>query len=64
MFAGRPDTDFRLKTLLDLMKTFDNKKFAWYAIEKHFIDAKNRAKNYEEIRLLEKNYKGFISTES
>ena len=63
MFAGRPDTDFRLNTLLDLMQTFENKKFAWYAIEKHFIDAKNRAKTAKEISLLEKSYKGFIDTE-
>ncbi len=63
MFAGRIDTDFRLRTLLDLMRTFENKKFAWYAIEKHFIDAKSRVKTSKELSLLEKNYKGFISTE-
>ena len=63
MFAGRTDSDFRLKTLLDLMKTYKNKKFAWYAIEKHFLDAKNRTKAKEDIALLEKNYRGFISTE-
>lgn len=63
MFAGRLDTDFRLKTFLNLLETFDGKNFAWYAIEKHFLDAKNRTKNKKEIELLEKSYKGFISTE-
>ena len=63
MFAGRPDTDFRLNTLLNLMETFEDKKFAWFAIEKHFLDAKQRAKTNKEIELLEKNYKGFIDTE-
>jgi len=63
MFAGRSDTDFRLTTLLDLMATFEDKKFVWFAIEKHYEDAKKRAKTQKEIRLLEKNYRGFISTE-
>ena len=63
MFAGRVDTDFRLNVLLDLMQTFEDKKFAWYAIERHFLDAKKRTKSLEQIKLLEKNYKGFISSE-
>lgn len=63
MFAGRLDTDFRLRLMLDLMKTFEHKKFAWFAIEKHFLDAKNRCATIEEQKLLEKNYQGFISTE-
>lgn len=64
MFAGRLDTDFRLNTMLDLMKTFEDKVFHWYAIERHFIDAKSRCQNEYEQKLLEKNYQGFISTET
>jgi len=63
MFAGRLDTDFRLRTMLDLMQTFKNKKFAWYAIEKHFLDAKKRSENAQEQELLSKNYCGFIDNE-
>lgn len=63
MFAGRIDTDFRLRSLLELMAHFEDKKFAWYAIEKHFEDAKSRVNNSAERALLEKNYRGFISTE-
>ncbi|MDD3593740.1 MAG: glycosyltransferase [Candidatus Gastranaerophilales bacterium] len=63
-FAGRLDTDFRLHNVLNLMKEFKDKQFAWYAIERHFEDAKNRAENLEDKALLEKNYRGFIATEN
>lgn len=62
-FAGRLDTDFRLNNVLNLMKVFKNKNFAWYAIERHLEDAKNRIESLEDRLLLEKNYRGFISTE-
>ena len=63
MFAGRLDTDFRLRMMLDLMRTFSEKNFVWYAIEKHYQDALARTVDDEDKKLLTKCYKGFISTE-
>ncbi len=63
MFAGRLDSDFRLESVIDLMNHFKNKKFAWYAIEKHYIDALSRLNKEEEKNLIKKNYQGFIDSE-
>ncbi len=60
MFAGRLDTDYRLEMTIDLMKMFSNLNFAWFAIEKHYIDALSRT---DEKELLKKAYKGFIDNE-
>ncbi len=63
MFAGRLDSDFRLNSVIDLMKHFKDKKFAWFAIEKHFLDALSRLADEEEKNILKKNYQGFIDSE-
>jgi hypothetical protein len=60
MFAGRLDTDFRLNLFENMMKRLPELKFCWYAIEKHYIDAKERANN---PKLIEKAYQGFIDNE-
>lgn len=62
LFAGRLDTDYRLNLFLDLMKSNKNKKFAWYAIERHFRDALLRADIYDKD-FVTSAYKGFIETE-
>ena len=63
MFAGRLDTDFRLNLMLDLLRTFSDKKFVWYAIEKHYQNALSRTANDDDKKLLTQCYQGFISTE-
>lgn len=61
MFAGRLDTDYRLSFFEELNSKLPDLKVAWYAIEKHFEDAKKRARNPE---IIEKCYQGFIDNES
>ena len=60
MFAGRLDTDYRLSFFEELFTKLPHLKFAWYAIEKHYEDAKKRAKIPEIIDLC---YQGFIDNE-
>ena len=60
MFAGRLDTDYRLSFFEELVMKLPDKKIAWYAIEKHFQDAKARSR-YPEI--FDVCYKGFIDNE-
>lgn len=60
MFAGRLDTDYRLSFFEELVTKLPDLKFAWYAIEKHYEDAKKRSK-YPEI--FDICYKGFIDNE-
>ncbi len=61
MFAGRLDTDYRSDMFIDLMLSFPDYKFAWFAIEKHFEDVINRT---DEKDLIKKAYKGFIDNET
>ena len=61
MFAGRLDTDYRLSFFEELVLKLPDLKIAWYAIEKHYEDAKKRAKYPEIIDLC---YQGFIDNES
>ncbi len=60
MFAGRLDTDYRLSFFEELVMKLPHLKVAWYAIEKHHEDARNRA-NYPEI--IDLCYQGFIDNE-
>ncbi len=60
MFAGRLDTDYRLNSFVNLLKSLPNTNFAWFAIEKHFKEALSRV---EDKALIEKVYKGFIDNE-
>lgn len=60
MFAGRLDSDYRLNLFEELVLKLPKLKFAWYAIDKHYKDAKNRAKYPGIIDLC---YKGFIDNE-
>lgn len=60
MFAGRLDTDYRLSLFEKLVLKLPHLKFAWYAIEKHYKDARKRA-NYPEI--IDSCYHGFIDNE-
>ena len=60
MFAGRLDTDYRLSFFEELVMKLPDLKIAWYAIEKHFLDAKKRSR-YPEI--FDICYKGFIDNE-
>ena len=60
MFAGRLDTDFRLSFFEELVLKVPHLKIAWYAIEKHYEDAKKRSKYPEIIDLC---YQGFIDNE-
>ncbi len=60
MFAGRLDTDYRLSFFEELFTKLPHLKFAWYAIGKHYEDARNRAKIPEIIDLC---YQGFIDNE-
>ena len=60
MFAGRLDTDYRLSFFEELFTKLPHLKFAWYAIEKHYEDARKRAKIPEIIDLC---YQGFIDNE-
>ena len=60
MFAGRLDTDYRLSFFEELVLKLPELKFAWYAIDKHYQDAKKRSKYPEIIDLC---YRGFIDNE-
>ena len=60
MFAGRLDTDYRLSFFEELSIKLPRLKIAWYAIERHYEDAKKRAKYPEVIDLA---YQGFIDNE-
>jgi len=60
MFAGRLDTDFRLSFFEELLLKLPELKIAWYAIEKHYEDARKRAQFPEIIDLA---YHGFIDNE-
>jgi spore maturation protein CgeB len=60
MFAGRLDTDFRLSFFEELVLKLPHLKIAWYAIDRHYDDAKNRSKIPEIIDLC---YQGFIDNE-
>lgn len=61
MFAGRLDSDYRLSFFEDLVLKMPHLKIAWYAIDRHFTDAKRRSK-YPEI--FDVCYKGFIDNEA
>lgn len=60
MFAGRLDTEYRLSFFEELISALPNLHIAWYAIEKHYQDARSRAKFPELIDLC---YRGFIDNE-
>ena len=60
MFAGRLDTDYRLNFFVELIQSFPNFNFVWFAIEKHYQDALLRT---DEKELIKKSYKGFIDNE-
>jgi hypothetical protein len=60
MFAGRLDTDYRLSFFEELLVKLSHLNIAWFAIKRHYEDAKKRSK-YPE--LIEKCYKGFIDNE-
>ncbi len=60
MFAGRLDTDFRLSFFEELVMKMPHLKIAWYAINRHYQDARKRA-NYPEI--IDLCYMGFIDNE-
>ena len=61
MFAGRLDTDFRLSFFEELVLKMPELKVAWYAIDRHYKDARSRSR-YPEI--LDLVYQGFIDNES
>lgn len=60
MFAGRLDTDYRLSFFEELVMKMPELKIAWYAIDKHYKDARERARYSEIIDLC---YMGFIDNE-
>lgn len=60
MFAGRLDTDYRLSFFEELITKLPSLNIAWYAIDKHYKDARNRSKYPELIDLC---YCGFIDNE-
>ena len=60
MFAGRLDTDYRLHTFEDLVLKMPHLKVAWYAIDRHYQDARERSEYPEIIDLC---YMGFIDNE-
>lgn len=60
MFAGRLDTDFRLSFFEELVMKLPKLKIAWFAIDKHYQDARKRSKYPEIIDLC---YQGFIDNE-
>ena len=60
MFAGRLDTDYRLSFFEELVLKLPELKIAWYAIGKHYDDARKRARYPEIIDLI---YQGFIDNE-
>ena len=60
MFAGRLDTNYRLGTFEELVLKMPNLKVAWYAIDRHYKDARARSLYPEIIDLC---YQGFIDNE-
>ena len=60
MFAGRLDTDYRLGFFEELVCTFPDLRIAWFAIQRHYEDARKRAKIPLAIDVC---YKGFIDNE-
>ena len=60
MFAGRLDTDYRLNFFEELVMKLPHLKVAWYAIDRHYQDARKRAQYPEIIDLC---YMGFIDNE-
>ena len=60
MFAGRLDTDYRLDFFENLVMKMPQLKVAWYAIDRHYKDARERAKYPDIIDLC---YMGFIDNE-
>ena len=60
MFAGRLDTDYRLSMFEELILKLNWCKVAWYAIDRHYQDARQRARYPELIDLC---YQGFIDNE-
>lgn len=60
MFAGRLDTDYRLSFFEELVMKLPRLNVAWYAIDRHYKDAKRRSKYPEIIELC---YRGFIDNE-
>lgn len=60
MFAGRLDTEYRLSFFEELVMKMPSLKIAWYAIDRHYKDARERA-NYPEM--IDLCYRGFIDNE-
>lgn len=60
MFAGRLDTDYRLSFFEELITKLPHLNIAWYAIDRHYRDARERAQYPELIDLC---YRGFIDNE-
>lgn len=60
MFAGRLDTDYRLSFFEELVMKLPDLRIAWFAIDRHYQDARKRAKYPEVIDLC---YQGFIDNE-
>ena len=60
MFAGRLDTDYRLSFFEELVNKLPSLNIAWFAIDRHYQDARNRAIYPELIDLC---YRGFIDNE-
>lgn len=60
MFAGRLDTDYRLSFFEELILKLPFLNIAWFAIEKHYKNARERSKYPELIDLC---YRGFIDNE-
>ena len=60
MFAGRLDTDYRLSFFEELVLKLPELRIGWFAIKKHYEDARNRSKYPEIIDLC---YRGFIDNE-
>lgn len=60
MFAGRLDSDYRLSFFEELVMRMPTLKVAWYAIDRHYRDARSRAQ-YPDI--LDLCYMGFIDNE-
>lgn len=60
MFAGRLDTDYRLNFFEELVNKLPKLRIAWYAINRHYKDARSRARYPEMLDLC---YMGFIDNE-
>jgi len=60
MFAGRLDTDYRLSFFEELVLKLPHLNVAWYAIDRHYKDARERSRFPGVIDLC---YRGFIDNE-